>query len=248
MAKQSEEENPLVNIIVNVLLPVIILGAMSKEEGKLWHVGPYIALTVSLLIPLGYGFWHFFKHKSLNLFSAVGAGAILLTGIISIYLWSGSPQVKAQAAWIFGAKEAIQPLILGSLFLLTHRSKTPLFRSFIYSDSIFDVKAIERSISEKSNTTAYQKLIWHSTLLFFGSFLISAILNMGLSYWFLADLDPKSPTWKEEYNADLARITGWGWVVIGLPLMVIGGFILFRMVKGLKELTGFDTEKILLPR
>ncbi len=248
MAKQTAEENPLANILVNVLLPVIILGAMSKEGNKPWHVGPYIALTVSLLLPLGYGIWHFLKHKALNIFSAVGAGAILLTGIISIYLWTGSPQVKAQAAWIFGAKEAIQPLILGSLFLLTHRSKTPLFRSFIYSDAIFDIPSIERTIAEKQKTQDYQKLIWQSTLLFFGSFLISAALNMGLSYWFLADLDPASPKWKEEYNADLARITGWGWAVIGIPLMIIGGFILYRMVDQLKKLTGFETEKILLSR
>lgn len=248
MAKQTAEENPLANILVNVLLPVIILGAMSKEGDKLWHVGPTTALVVSLLLPLGYGVWHFIKYKTLNIFSAVGAGAILLTGLISIYLWTGTPQVKAQAAWIFGAKEAIQPLILGSLFLITHRTKTPLFRSFIYSDAIFDIPSIERTIKEKQKTQDYQKLIWNSTLLFFGSFLISAVLNMGLSYWFLADLDPNSPKWKEEYNADLARITGWGWAVIGVPLMIIGGFILYRMVEGLKQLTGFETEKILLIR
>jgi hypothetical protein len=37
---------------------------------------------------------------------------------------------------------------------------------------------------------------------------------------------PTAENWKELYNKDVGRITGWGFLVIGVPLLVIGGFIL----------------------
>jgi hypothetical protein len=73
-------------------------------------------------------------------------------------------------------------------------------------------------------------------------------MNLGLAYYFLNDLDPTAENWKELYNKDVGRITGWGFLVIGVPLLVIGGFILARMIKGLKALTGLETDKILQAR
>jgi thiosulfate reductase cytochrome b subunit len=73
-------------------------------------------------------------------------------------------------------------------------------------------------------------------------------MNLGLAFYFLGDLDPSAENWKELYNADVAKITGWGFLVIGVPLLVIGGMILSKLIKGLKELTGLETERILQAR
>ena len=59
----KKEESPLTNIMINVLIPVIVLSQMSKDpmmvdDPKMWHLGPYKALLVALLIPLGYGIFH----------------------------------------------------------------------------------------------------------------------------------------------------------------------------------------------
>lgn len=244
---KKQQENPLLNIIINVLAPVLILSYLSKDGDKAWHIGPTYAMIVALALPLSYGIWHFIQHKKLNIFSCVGLGAILLTGLITIYLWS-SDSAKPHVALIFGIKEAIQPLILGSLFLITHRSASPLFRTFIYNDTLFDIKKIEKNIGEKNLISSYEALLWKSTLLFFGSFCISAVLNMGLSFYFLGDLLPTTPDWKEVYNSKVAKITGWGFLVIGAPLMIVGGYILFNMISGLKKLTGLNTDSLMVPR
>ncbi len=243
----AKEENPLVNIIVNVLLPTIILSKLSKEGEAIYQLGPTWAMVVALALPFGYGAWHWLKHKKLNVFSCVGLGAILLTGLITIYLWKNA-DAKPHVAWIFGIKEAILPLILGSLFLITHRSANPLFRTFIYNDSIFDIKRIEKSVAEKPAISAYEGLIWKCTLLFFGSFCISAVLNLGLSFYFLGDLEATNPDWRTVYNEQVGRITFWGFIVIGAPLMLIGGYILYMMVNGLEKLTGLDRETLMVPR
>lgn len=246
---QGQQDNPLANIILNVLAPVLILSYCSKDGDAAYHLGPYTAMWVALSIPILYGIWHFITHKTVNIFSAVGFGNVLLTGIITIYLYSkDDPAVRENAPLLFGLKEAIQPLILGSLFLITHKGRNPLFNTFIYNDGIFDQGRINNAIKANGKKEDLDQLLWSSTKLFFGSFCLSALMNLGLAWWFLGDLDPNSQNWKELYNTDVARITGWGFLVIGLPLLVIGGFILFRLINGLKALTGLETDKILQAR
>ncbi|MGC6464620.1 MAG: VC0807 family protein [Akkermansiaceae bacterium] len=245
----AQQDNPLSDIIVNVLLPVIILTQCSKDGEKAWHLGPYVAMTLAIAIPLCYGIWHFIKMKKINLFSAVGVANVLLTGLITIYLFStDDPETRRFAPFLFGFKEAIQPLILGSLFLLTHRTGAPLFNAFIYNDGIFDHSRINKAVKANGKEDDLGRLLWTSTLLFFGSFCLSAVMNMGLAYYFLHDLDAHAQNWRELYNEDVGRITGWGYLVIGVPLLVVGGFILARLIKGLKSLTGLETEKILQAR
>jgi len=248
-APAQKQDNPLTDIIVNVILPVLILSHCSKDGEKAWHLGPYVAMGLAIAIPLAYGIWHFIQHKKLNTFSAVGVGNVLLTGLITIYLFStDDPETRKHAPLLFGIKEAIQPLILGSLFLLTHKAATPLFNAFVYNENIFDHGRINQKVKENGKQEELAQLLWSSTKLFFGSFCLSAIMNLCLAFYFLGDLDPTATDWKELYNKDVGRITGWGFLVIGVPLLVVGGFILARMIKGLKNLTGLETEKILQAR
>ncbi len=245
----KKQDNPLTDIIVNVILPVLILSHCSKDGEKLWHLGPYVAMGLAIAIPLAYGIWHFLQHKKINTFSAVGVGNVLLTGLITIYLFStDEPETRKLAPYLFGIKEAIQPLILGSLFLFTHKSQTPLFNAFVYNEGIFDHQRINKAVKKNEKQPELGQLLWSSTLLFFGSFCLSAVMNLGLAYYFMHDLNPSAANWKELYNEDVGRITGWGFLVIGVPLLVVGGFILARMIKGLKGLTGLETEKILQAR
>ena len=244
----TAQENPFADIIINVLVPVLVLSYLSKEGDELWHVGPMWAMFVALAIPIGYGLWHYFKYRQMNVFSLVGLFSVVLTGAITIYLWSGGASVRKNAALLFGIKEAVQPLVLGSLFLITHKMSKPLFNVFVYNDTIFDLSTIEAAIAERGTETEHKRLLWKATLLFFGSFLVSSVLNLGLAFYFLGDLDPLSADWRELYNSDVAKITGWGFVVIGAPIIVVGGCILWYLVTGLKRLTGLETEMILEAR
>lgn len=243
----KQDDNPLMNIIINVLAPVLILSQMSKEGHQAWHLGPEKAMYVALALPLGYGIYHFIKTRKLNIFSVVGVISVLLTGIITLLIWNDE-SLRPQAALLFGIKEAAQPLLLGSLFLLTHRTKSPLFNAFIYNDGIFNIKKIEKEISEEGVEKDYKGLLWKSTLFFFGSFLFSSALNLFVAFYFLQDLDPTSELWAEEYNAGVAKIMGWGFLLIGAPLLVIGGFIFYYLIRGLKSLTHFKLEELLHPR
>lgn len=251
MSAKAKEESPLTNIIINVLLPVMVLSYMSKDAGlvdepKPWHLGPHKALLIAIIIPLIYGIYHFIKTKKFNLFSAIGLFSVLLTGGVTLYLWNPDGTVKPDAALWFGMKESIQPLILGGVVLASHWTKGPLFKEFIYNDALFDVSRVEKKVAESSLKEEYSGLVLRNTLIFCASFVVSAVLNMFLAHHFLGALDFTAENAQELYNQGVAKITGWGFVVIGLPLMVIAGFIIFKHSKDLQKLTGLGKEEVLL--
>ena len=57
----ADQENPLANIMVNILIPVIALSWLSKDGDKAWHVGPINGMIIAVLLPTVYFIWHFIK-------------------------------------------------------------------------------------------------------------------------------------------------------------------------------------------
>ena len=65
MTKRKEDENPLLNIFVNVLLPIVALSQLSKSGDKFWHIGPELGMTVAVAFPFIYGILFFLKNKKI---------------------------------------------------------------------------------------------------------------------------------------------------------------------------------------
>ena len=254
---KPDQEHPLVNILVNVLIPVLALSYLSKDpaiqemagnEPKFWHLGPLKALLAALALPVGYGIWFFAKTRKMNFFSGLGLFSVILTGGLTLFLWNKDGTVKEHAAVLFGLKEASIPFVLGVVIIASHWSKTPLLRTFLYSDTLFDIKKIEAKVSALDKQAAYEKVLLNATLLFATSFFLSTVMNFGLALYFLGPLDHSAPDAREVYNSKVAKITGWGFLVIGLPIMVFLFFTLKRLLIGLRSLTGFKDEELMMPR
>lgn len=247
------QEHPLVNILINVLIPVLALSYLSKDpamqdEAKLWHIGPLKALFVALVFPIGYGAWFFVKTRKMNFFSGLGLFSVLLTGGLTLFLWNKDGTVKEHAAVLFGLKEASIPFVLGIAIFASHWSKTPLLRTFLYNDTIFDIPKIEKKVGELGRETDYGKVLLSATMLFAASFFLSTLMNFGMAMWFLGDLDHAATNAREIYNEKVAKITGWGFLVIGLPIMVFLFFTLKKLLGGLRGITGFSDEELMMPR
>ena len=256
-ASKPNQEHPLANILINVLIPVLALSYLSKDPefqqaiGKSvrpWHLGPVKALCVALVFPIGYGIWHFVKTRKGNFFSALGMASVALTGGLTIYLWNNDGTVKPHADVLFGLKEASIPLILGIAVIGSHYTKSPLLRLFLYSDSLFDIPKIEAKVSELNAGASYQKILFQATLLFAASFFLSMVLNFGLALYFLGSLDHTAPNARELYNEQVAKLTGWGFAVIGVPILVFLFLTLRRLLGQLRSLTGLKDDELMLPR
>ena len=255
--KKPDQENPLTNILINVIIPVLALSYLSKDPEfqraigksvKFWHLGPTKALIIALLPPISYGIWFFAKTRKFNFFSALGLFSVLLTGGLTLFLWNKDGTVKPNADILFGLKEASIPFILGLAVIGSHWTRTPLLRAFLYSDSIFDIPKIERKVTEINAQDGYQKVLFQATVLFAASFFISTLMNFGLAIYFLGDLNHLAPNAREIYNSQVAKLTGWGFAVIGVPILAFLFFTLRRLLSGLRALTGFKDEELMLPR
>ncbi len=255
--KKTPQDHPLANILINVIIPVLILSYLSKDPDlqeklgkavKPWHIGPLKAMILALALPLGYGVWHFIKTRKGNFFSALGLISVLLSGGLTLYLWNKDGTVKPNAGVLFGMKEALIPLVLGVAILTSHRSANPLIRIFLYNDSIFDIPKIETRVAEMSAQVAYDKVLLGATRLFAASFFLSSLMNLGLAQWFFHGFDATAIDALETFNKIIARVTGWGFAVIGVPILIFLFFTLRSLLKGLEKLTGLKNDELMLPR
>ena len=233
----------MTNIMVNVLIPVLALTMLSKTGDKFWHIGPLYGMLVAVAFPLCYGIYDLITRKKVNFFSVLGLISVLLTGGLTLFLWEEGDRVADNAAILFGIKEACIPIVFGVTILLSHWSETPLVRVFLYTPELFDIPRIEKKVKANDRQSDYDKLIFQTTLIMSVSFFISAVANFFLAQHFLQGAGTR-----ELYNAGVGKLTGWGFVVIGVPCMVLWMGALFRLIKGIKSMTGLDTDSIMEPR
>lgn len=241
---KKQQDNPLANIMWNVLVPIVALSFLGKNGDKFWEVGPVMGMLIAVSLPVAYGIHHLAKTRKANFFSILGIVSILLTGGIAIMAYKDNGTVHTGAPQWFALKEAAIPFVFGITILASHWTKTPLIRVFLYNPDFFNIPLIEKQVRENGTQAGYNKLILSGTLLLAGSFFLSMVMNYFLAMYFLSDNTGS----QEAFNKGVAKLTGYGFAVIGIPMLVILMVIMWRFVSGLQKLTGMDNEKILLPR
>jgi len=231
-APAPRQENALASLLLNVVLPVTILSYCGKESGFL-AVGPKWALVIAMALPLGYQAYDWRMRRQWNIFSMLGLIGVLLTGGLGLL------ELGARA---FAFKEAAIPLLLAVLFIWTHRAGKPLVKALLLNPDLLHVSKIERLVHERQQLPSYQRALWHATLTLAGSFVLSALLNYAVAMYFLADQVPGS----EGYTAAIGKITGWGFLITGLPMMAFLLLAFLRLLKNLQSLTGLTRDDLMV--
>lgn len=231
-----KKENPLISLLINVVLPYLIL---TKLDDYLGERGPTLALLLALTLPLAYGLNDYFKNSRTNYISIFGLINTLFTGGFAI--------LELSSTW-FIVKEAAFPFILGCMVLFSSLSKKPVIKFMFNFAQIMDLDKINSKLTENKNEAKYERLLLTTNNLFALSFFISALLNFLLAYWVFKDIDPLLPDKlrTEALNQQIADMWWMGYVVIALPLTGFLMFILFKLINGLKTLTGLDMEEIII--
>ena len=238
----------LLNILLSVLAPVMVLDHCSVSGSELWQLGTAPAMCVALALPLGFGLWTFVQSRRvepLTLFWLLGT---ILTGVVTIYANTGTSEaIRPDTPWWYAAKEAAIPLLLCGAVMVTARRQDSLLRLLLYSDSLFDIATIEKAVAEKNVRQAYDTLLWRASLFLGLSLVVSAVGNFILSLCFLLPvLDQPAAQQALEYNYAVGRMTWWGYLVIGVPLLVTLVAVLRHLISRLEVLTGLDRERLML--
>ena len=238
----------LLNVLLSVLAPVLILDHCSTSGPGLLELGTTWAMVVALSLPLGCGAWMFLEKRKIDPITLFGLMGTILTGVVTVYANTGNgAAIRPDTPWWYAAKEALIAALLGGAMLVTARRKDSMLRLFIYSDSIFDIPRIEKNVQEKQQEREYQSLLWKASAFTAGTLFCSAAANFGLSLYFLLPV-LQQPAEKQvlEYNYAVSSMTWWGYLVIGVPLMITLILVMRYLLRKLGEITGLDRDRLMV--
>lgn len=222
----AKRENLLLNIVFNIAIPAIIMAQLSKET----RLGPAWGLVVALLFPLGYGIYDAITRKKVNFISVLGFTGVLLSGVLGL--------LKLDGRW-FAVKDAAIPALIAVVLVASLKAREPLVKSLLYNDTVMDVDRVAAALKARNGEAALKALLQQCTLIVAISFLVSAVLNYWLARYLL-----KSPGGTAEFNAELAKMHWLSWPVIVVPSMLMMMLAMWRLVAGLKALTGLTTDEL----
>ena len=227
----QKKENLFINLACNIIIPVFIL---NKGQSFFSFFNSLHILILALAFPIGYGAFDWLRNKRKNIISLFGVLNVLSTGGLALF--------KVKGIW-FAVKEALFPLLIGLFVLFSAYTKKSFFEYLCSSAPLFNWTRIKECSSDKS----LKKLFRKSTLWFSLSFFLSAGLNFALALFIFTDSAKTLVEQEKEMllNQQIADMTWLGFVVIGLPMTVFAGFILWSFMKNLKQITGLSLEEIM---
>ena len=223
--KNSHQENLLLNIACNLIIPSLTFMKLSEEN----YLGIKLAIITALLFPLIYGIRDFIVRKNLNFFSALGVISILLTGGISL--------MELNASYI-AIKEASIPSLLALATLISLKSSKPVIRIFV--EFVFEMELISEALKKNGRATEFETLLVSGSWILAGGFLISAVLN-----YVLATIILTATPGTVEFNEQLGTMWALSFPVIALPVTLILFANLYYLLKSIKRITGIPLEDLL---
>jgi hypothetical protein len=230
----SKNENPIVSLVVNILIPVMVLhkaGPFLGEHGALW------ALLLALSFPITYGLrdWILFGNK--NYVSILGAFNASLTGGLAIFQLEGS--------W-FALKDATLPFCLGFYVLISSFTERPFAKSFFLNPQILKVDLVQAALEKNGTTAAFDELLRKGTRFFSLSFFVSGTLNFFLALRVFTQIDQSLPSAQRSQilNEQIAHMTWLSMAMIALPLIAFSAAFLFWFFKQMSRLTGMTVDEL----
>ncbi|MSU46711.1 MAG: MFS transporter [Lacunisphaera sp.] len=226
-APKPKPENLLLNLVCSVALPTAIMTWGSGERG----LGPKWGLLVALLFPLGYGLHDFIQRRRFNFISAIGFVSVLITG--------GFGLMKLDGFW-FAVKDGALPLLIGLAVLASMRAKEPLVRELLYNPQVIDVDRVDAALTARGNQQGFARLLQSASYVIASAMLISAVLNYSFARAIIT-----SPAGTEAFNQELAKMHWVSLAGLSIPTMALMMYALWRLFKGIGQLTGLSVDEIL---
>ena len=234
----KKKENPIISILFNLVIPVVILkngnNWLGINEKVLGIETSVLVLLFALSFPLIYFLNDLRINTKVNFISILGFLNVLLTGLIGIL----GEKYGISRNW-FILKEGIIPLMIGVLVLLSMKSKTPLIKELIYNPAIFNIDKINENFQEGSQDK-FNRIFYQSTYLISASFFLSSLIQFFLASY-IVTVDPGHPN----FNNQVGTMTWVSYFVVMAPCMSMFGYALWSLIKGIKTLTGLETDQII---
>ena len=132
MQPSEKKPSPLIEILVNVVIPSLILMKLSSPE----KLGTVNALILALAFPLLYGAYDLIRNRKMNYIALLGLVSVLLTGGIGL--------LKLDVKWL-AIKEAAVPSLIGIAVIVTGFTRSPIVKKLLFNPLIMATERVERA-------------------------------------------------------------------------------------------------------
>jgi hypothetical protein len=233
--KQAKPENALLNILFNIIIPILILNKGSKIIGPGW------GLAVALAFPISYGIYDHLKRRKTNAISILGILNVSLTGSLAL--------LHLHGIW-FAIKEAAFPLLVGCFVFGSAYTKSPFIETLFLNPQLIDVDKLKARLLERNTQSEFHELLKKSTKWVSLSFLFSAICNFTLALQVFGPIDGSLDENAQALilNEQIAKMTTWSMAVIALPSIIFLVAIFFYLSKGMQSLSGLTEDELLMQK
>lgn len=227
---EAKQASPVADLLLTVVLPSAALEWLSVPS----RLGPFWALVVASLLPLGFGLYCYVTRSGLNFFSVLGLVAVIVTGGLGL--------LKLDAFW-FAIKEVSVPVFLGLAFPLSHRWGRPLIESVLLTPQIVNRAAVQKALVTPMQQQSFDALLLRASWGMGSGMLLSAAGNFALALHLLGGKEPGS----EAFVKSIGTLNWAGFLIIGIPLFGIMFIVLVWFLRALQRLTGLDRDDLMNP-
>jgi hypothetical protein len=160
---------------------------------------------------------------------------------------TGSLAVAGLGGMWFSIKEAFFPLLIGLFVWFSSMRANPFIKSFLLNAHTMHIDLINEKLRTNQKEDEFLKHLQFSTKLLACSFFLSATLNFFLAQRIFLPLDPNldGEAKSQLLNQQIAQMTTWSAMVIVVPSILFLMAILWHLLKGIRALTGLQTDEIL---
>lgn len=227
---ETKQTSPIADLLLTVVLPSAALEWLSEPA----RLGPFWALVVASLLPLGFGIYCHYAHNGLNFLSVFGLAAVIITGGLGL--------LKLDAFW-FAIKEVSVPVILGLAFPASHRFGKPLIEAMLLTPHLINRAALQRALVTLEQQQSFAALLLRASWGMGAGMLISAAGNFFLALYLLGGKEPGS----EAFVKGIGTLNWAGFIVIGVPLLGIMFVVLAWFLRAVQRLTGLERDDLMNP-
>lgn len=222
----QKQNNPLLELIFNIVVPSLILMKFSDEDA----LGPVNGLIVALAFPLVYGVFEFIKYKKYNFFSILGFISVLLTGGIGL--------LELDNQWL-AVKEAAIPGLLALIVWISGVLGKPLVAKLLINDTVMKTEVVYEQLKQNNSEQAFANSLKRANYFLAGTFTFSSVVN-----YFLATYIVTSPAGTAAFNEELGKLTIWSYPMIVIPSMLMMFATMFFIWKSINKHTQLSFEQV----
>ncbi|NTS76743.1 MFS transporter [Catenovulum sp. SM1970] len=222
----QKQNNPLLELIFNIIVPSVILMKFSGPE----DLGAVNGLILALAFPLSYGAYELAKYKKFNFISILGFVSVLLTGGIGL--------LELDNQWL-AIKEAAIPGIIALIIAISGVLGKPLVAKLLVNDTVMKTDVLYQALKDNGTEDAFKKALVKANYLLASTFCFSSVVN-----YFLAKFIVTSPAGSTEFNEQLGELTLWSYPMIVLPSMIMMFAVMYFIWKSIKRNTGLNLDQV----